>query len=78
MPVGVLIAMLLIGLGCAGPDVSLPHGRVASSVNACASGRPSSGIDRTEEGRCLPPSAGWAHVGEMLSGAATAVRMPRQ
>ena len=77
MRVGMLIIMLVIGFGCAGPDVSQPHGVAASSGNACPSGRLSSGMDRAGEGRCLSPSAGWTRVGEALSGAATVVRMPR-
>lgn len=77
MRVGMLITLLLIGFGCAGPDVSLPQGIAASSGNACPSGRLASGMDRPVEGRCLAPSTGWTRVGEALSGAATVVRMPR-
>ena len=70
------LLMLVIGFGCAGPDLPRSSVSATSSANVCPSGRLSSERDRTTEGRCLSPS-GWARVGEVLSGAATVVRMPR-
>ncbi|MDP1945957.1 MAG: hypothetical protein Q8L77_00520 [Nitrospirota bacterium] len=72
-----LFFVLLFGFGCAGPDVSRPHINAESSGNTCRSGQPSMERGRAAEGRCSSPSAGWTRVGEVLSGAATAVRMPR-
>lgn len=72
-----LLLILLFGFGCAGPDVSRPHVNAESSGNICRPGQPSMERGRAAEGRCSPPSVGWASIGEMLGGAATAVRMPR-
>ena len=71
------LLMLVIGFGCAGPDHPRSSVSAASSANVCPSGGLSSERDRATEGRCLSPSAGWTRVGEVLSGAATVVRMPR-
>ena len=72
-----LLFILLFGFGCAGPDVSRPHVNAESSGNICRSGQPSMERGRTAERQCPSPSAGWTRVGEVLSGAVTAVRMPR-
>ena len=72
-----LLFMLLFGFGCAGPEVSRPHVNAESSGNTCRSSLPSMERGRAAEGRCPSLSAGWTRVGEVLSGAATAVRMPR-
>ena len=72
-----LFFLLLFGFGCAGPEVSRPQVNAESSENICRPGQPSMERGRAAEGRCSYPSAGWTRVGEVLSGAATAVRMPR-
>ena len=69
--------LLLFGFGCAGPDVSRPHVNAESSGSTCRTGQLSMERGRVAEGPCPSPSAGWTRVGEVLSGAATVVRMPR-
>ncbi|NOT94972.1 MAG: hypothetical protein HOP00_01500 [Nitrospira sp.] len=72
-----LFFILLFGFGCAGPDVSHLLVNVESSGSTCRTGQLSMERGRVAEGPCPSPSAGWTRVGEVLSGAATVVRMPR-
>ena len=72
-----LLIMLLIGFGCAGPEAPHPRDVAESHRDTCPSRRMPPEKDRAVEGRCLAPSVGRSLAGEALSGAATAVRMPK-
>jgi len=72
-----LLIMLLIGFGCAGPEASPPRDVAEFHRGTCPSHRVPPEGDRAVEGRCLAPSIGWGSAGEALSGAATAVRVPK-
>ena len=72
-----LLIMLLIGFGCAGPEASPTRDIAESHRDTCPSRRLPPERGRAIEGRCLAPSVGWGPAGEALSGAATAVWMPK-
>ena len=72
-----LLLMLLIGFGCAGPEVPPTSDVAEFHRDTCPSRRVPPERDRAVEGRCLAPFVGWSLVGEALNGAAIAVRMPK-
>ena len=76
MSAGLLI-MLLISFGCAGPEASPTSDVAESHRDTCPSRRLPPERGRAIEGRCFSQSVGWGLAGEALSGAATALRMPK-
>lgn len=71
-----LLIMLLIGLGCAGPEVPQTSGVAESRRDTCHSRQLPPERERAVAERCPSQQAWWGPVGEALSGAATAVRVP--
>jgi hypothetical protein len=71
-----LLIMLLIGVGCAGSEVPRTSGGMESRRDTCPSRQLSPERERAVAERCSSRQVWWSSVGEALSGAATAVRMP--
>lgn len=71
-----LLIMLLISLGCAGPEVPQTSGMAESRRDTCPSRQLPLEREQAAVGRCPSQPVWWGSVGEALSGAATVVRMP--
>lgn len=75
MRLGILV-ILLIGFGCAGPQVPQPRDVTEFHRDSCPSRPVFPEKEPAIEKRCPSASIGWGTADEALSGAATAVRMP--
>lgn len=71
-----LLVMLLIGFGCAGPQVTQTRDVAESHRDTCPSRPVFPEKEPAIQKRCPSASIGWGTADEALSGAATAVRMP--
>jgi len=77
MRIGLLI-FLFVGVGCASPQSSGRTDLAASSPQkVCRAGQQGVDRDRATGPSCRAQSLWWNDVGDALSGAATAVRLPR-
>lgn len=68
--------LVLLSLGCTGPQAASQHQAAGSRHEACPSSQPPQEFDRAPLVQCHPEHIRWGEVGDALSGAATAVRLP--
>ena len=71
-----LLIMLLVGFGCAGPQLAQIPDIAESEEDTCPSHLAPPEKDHATQKRCPSASSRWGIAGEALSGVATAVRMP--
>jgi hypothetical protein len=75
MRIGLLV-ILLIGFGCTGPQASQTRDVAEFHGDICPCRLMPPEKERALQKRCPSASVGWGTAGEVLSGAATAVRVP--
>jgi hypothetical protein len=71
-----LLAILMIGFGCAGPQGPQTRNVTESRGDTCPSRLVFPEMERAIQERCHSVSVEWGTAGEALNGAATAVRVP--
>jgi hypothetical protein len=71
-----LLAILLIGFGCAGPQGPQTRNVTEFHGDNCSSRLVPPEKERAIQKRCPSASVEWGTAGEALNGAATAVRVP--
>jgi hypothetical protein len=73
----IILMFLLIGLGCAGPDLSLTDEHATIHEEVCPTRQHKAGYEGQSSKPCLPQRTWLQDVGTTLSGAAPAFSTPR-